>query len=43
MFEKPQDDVALPVPTVSQPNYDALDHFAPLKTEDYAHFKRDDQ
>jgi len=41
MFDKPQDDVDLPVPIVSEPNYDALDHFAPLKTEDYERFKED--
>jgi len=41
MFEKPQDDVDLPVPPVSEPNYDALERFAPLKTEDYESFKRD--
>jgi len=41
MFDKPQDDVDLPVPIVSEPNYDALEQFAPLKTEDYESFKED--
>lgn len=41
MFDKPQDNVELPVPVVSEPNQTALEQFAPLQAEDYEDFKYD--